>query len=276
MSGGIAAGLPVDFEQATAHIVGAIPLPGTPRSPLRYPGGKSRAVATIRDYLPDHLEAICSPFLGGGSLELSCAAAGIAVYGSDAFAPVVAFWQRALAEPVLLAEQVLRHYPVSKTKFYRLQRNWHSLDSDLDRAAIFFVLNRCSFSGTTLSGGMSPEHPRFTPSAIDRLRDFRAPNLRVECMDYKEALEEHSDKFLYLDPPYANGGKLYGKKGDMHDGFDHAELAGTLRQREGWVLSYNDCEEVRALYAGYKIVSPEWTYGMNGDKVSSELLIFNV
>lgn len=245
------------------------------RSPLRYPGGKSRAVDTIKGYLPTNLDALCSPFLGGGSLELACAADGISVFGSDAFEPVVLFWQMALTEPALLAECVRQHYPLSKARFYELQRNYHALQSELDKAAVFFVLNRSSFSGTTLSGGMSPNHPRFTPSAIERLRDFKSPNLTVECLDYKDALRQHADKFLYLDPPYANGEKLYGSKGDMHAGFRHGDLAEMLHQRDGWILSYNDSAEIRTIYKKYKIVTPEWTYGMNSDKTSRELLIVN-
>lgn len=270
----IATGLPSDFEAATAQIMRIEPRKPTVLSPLRYPGGKSRAVSTIRKHLPDNLEAICSPFFGGGSVELSCAADGIAVYGSDAFAPVVDFWQEAIKQPVLLAEQVRRYYPLTKTKFYNLQKNYGTLQSAFERATVFYVLNRSSFSGTTLSGGMSPNHPRFTQSAIDRLREFKANNVEVEQKDYMDAFEAHPDKFLYLDPPYANGGKLYGNRGDMHEGFNHGECAEMLRQRTDWLLSYNDCDVVRKLYKGYEFITPEWAYGMNGNKTSNEVLIF--
>lgn len=250
-----------------------MPNAGNIRSPLRYPGGKSRAVATIREHIPDHIEAICSPFFGGGSVELSCTADGIAVYGSDAFQPVVDFWQEALRQPVLLSEQVRRYHPLTKAEFYSLQKNYGKLKGALKRAAVFYVLNRSSFSGTTLSGGMSPEHPRFTETAIERLRNFKTENLVMDCADYKTALDKHNDKYLYLDPPYANGGKLYGNKGDMHKGFNHGELAEILHSRSNWLLSYNNCEQVRDLYTGYEIVEPKWTYGMNSDKTSSEVLI---
>lgn len=82
------------------------------------------------------------------------------------------------------------------------------MENDLNRAAVFFVLNRSSFSGITLSGGMSPGHPRFTESAIQRLREFRAPNLTVDSADFKDTLSRFPNDFLYLDPPYANGERL--------------------------------------------------------------------
>ena len=162
---------------------------------------------------------------------------------------------------------------MSRDNFYDLQKNYLELEKPLERAAVFYALNRSSFSGTTLSGGMSPGCPRFTESSINRLRDFKSTNLRVEYADYKDALNKHSDKFLYLDPPYANGGKLYGNRGDMHEGFDHGHLAKILRKRDGWLMSYNDCEMIRDLYEGCKFDVPQWTYGMNGDKSSNEVLI---
>lgn len=272
----IAQPIPGSFEEATPALAQAPESPHSDRSPLRYPGGKSRAVNTIRKYIPPETKKIASPFLGGASVELACAADGIEVRGADAFAPLVNFWKRAKESPALLSERVRNYHPLTKPRFYNLQKGFHALADELEKAAVFFVLNRASFSGTTLSGGMSPGHPRFTPSAIDRLRDFRARNLSVECADWKATLEKHGDALLYLDPPYANGEKLYGSRGDMHEGFDHEELAARLRERSGWILSYNDCERVRKLYEGCDILAPEWGYGMSNGKQSRELLIVNV
>ena len=247
----------------------------TSKSPLRYPGGKTRAVKAIRHYIPDDIDCLCSPFLGGASVELSCAADGIKVYGADAFKPIINFWQQAKANPSRLADQVRHYYPLSRNKFYCLQKSYNEIDNSLEQAAVFFVLNRSSYSGTTLSGGMSPGHPRFNMSAIGRLRNFNAGNLYLSCADYKTTLSKHDNMFLYLDPPYANGGKLYGKQGNMHEEFNHEELADMLKQRDGWILSYNDSPYIRNLYKGYKQIKPQWTYGMSNDKQSKELLILS-
>lgn len=273
---GIVQPIPGSFEEVTPALAQAPELPHSGRSPLRYPGGKSRAVGEIRKYIPQGTKKMASPFLGGASVELACAADGIEVRGADAFAPLVNFWKRAKESPALLSERVRSYHPLTKPRFYNLQKGFHALDDELEKAAVFFVLNRASFSGTTLSGGMSPGHPRFTESAIDRLRDFRASNLFVRRDDWKATLEKRGDTLLYLDPPYANGEKLYGSRGDMHEGFDHEELVARLRERSGWILSYNDCERVRKLYEGYDILAPEWGYGMSNGKQSRELLIVNV
>jgi DNA adenine methylase len=245
-----------------------------PRSPLRYPGGKNRAIKAIYSWIPEKETQLCSPFLGGGSIELACTTR-MKVWGADIFEPLVDFWQVLLKNPDQLADQVLKYHPLSRTRFYDLQKHYIHLKEKVERAAAFFVLNRSSFSGTTLSGGMSPGHPRFTPSAIERLRSFRVQNFEVECADFRDVIPKHVNAFLYLDPPYMNGQALYGVKGDVHKEFDHRALAELLRKRERWILSYNDGREVRELYSKYCILSIEWNYGMSKDKQSREILILS-
>jgi DNA adenine methylase len=248
----------------------------TLKSPLRYPGGKTRAVKEIIKYFPPDVDRVCSPFLGGGSIELELVSRGVEVFGYDIFEPVVDFWQVLLKNPKKLAQRVRKYYPLTRSKFYDLQSTFSNVKTQEERAAIFFVLNRASFSGTTLSGGMSPDHPRFTPTAIAALERFEVEHFHVQKMDFKLSLEKHRYDFLYLDPPYLlENPNLYGTKGDTHKGFDHLGLAEILTKRGGWILSYNDCPEVRKMYKGFNILTPQWAYGMNTDKKSNELLILS-
>lgn len=123
---------------------------------------------------------------------------------------------------------------------------------------------------------MSPGHPRFTDSAIARLESFAVGNFSVECADFAVSIANHPNDFLYLDPPYCIASdNLYGARGDHHRNFEHARLAELLRGRDGWLLSYNDCERVRELYRGYPFWSPKWTYGMNASKRSNEILVMS-
>ncbi len=246
-----------------------------PKSLLRYPGGKSRGAKEILKFFPSELDSICSPFIGGGSIELELANRGIKVFGYDIFEPLTSFWQELLRDPKELAERVRKYYPLTNSKFYSLQSEYMGIKNKKERAAVFFVLNRASFSGTTLSGGMSSGHPRFTQSIIERLSRFEIGNLKVENADYHDSLPKHPKDFLYLDPPYANNGKLYGERGNIHESFNHEGLAEILVKRDGWILSYNDCEIVRDLYEGFNKINLKWAYGMNNDKKSNELLILS-
>ncbi|MDD9883104.1 MAG: DNA adenine methylase [Gammaproteobacteria bacterium] len=247
----------------------------TAKSPLRYPGGKSRAVNCILDLLPPDIERLCSPFIGGGSVELALAARGIQVFAYDAFQPLVNFWRTLLEDAAGLAGVVERYYPMNKDAFYALQKRHSDIADPVESAAVFFALNRCSFSGTTLSGGMSPGHPRFTDACIKKLSDFKSQYLQVARADFSESIPRHRNDFLYLDPPYCIASKLYGTRGDHHQDFDHEGLAKLLSQHDSWLLSYNDCETVRELYNGYPFKTPTWTYGMNASRVSNEVLIMS-
>jgi DNA adenine methylase len=92
------------------------------KSPLRYPGGKYRAIELITSLVPSGVTELVSPFFGGGSIELNCAANGIRVYGYDSFKPLVAFWKLLQSDPQCLAEQVKSHHPLSQEEFDKLQK----------------------------------------------------------------------------------------------------------------------------------------------------------
>ena len=243
------------------------------KSPLRYPGGKSRAVIQILKCIPPHVTTVCAPFLGGGSIELALAARGIEVYAYDNFKPLVHFWNELLHHPKQLSKQVQQFYPLTKAQFYDLQKNYDNLSTQ-QKTAAFYALNRASFSGVTFRGGMSPHHPRFTKKAITQLATFTVNHLHVDCMDFKASISKHPHDFLYLDPPYYNAQKLYGDSNDSTS-FNHAALANLLHQRNNWILSYNDCSYIRTLYKGFKIKPLKWNYGMNASKRSNEILVFS-
>ena len=222
---------------------------------------------------------------------MAVAERGFRVYGYDVFDPIVWFWQALLSEPkklAILADSFRVSHPdyvlneenvrgLLKEDFIRFRNELKvEIDYSLMNAARVYAINRSSFSGATFSGGFSKRasYARFTDSSIERIRSFKEPNLTVEQADFKVSIPKHPDAFLYCDPPYLLGGdrdKLYGIQGSTHAGFDHRGLYDILSQRGKWVLSYNNREEIRDLYKGYKILEASWAYGMkNVSKESRE------
>ena len=245
-------------------------------SPLRYAGGKTRGAHEITSFIPDNCTKLCSPFIGGGSVEILCASKGIQVHAFDNFKPLVEFWECLLQNANKLAENVREFYPLSRDLFYSTQKTLHKINPKYRKAAAFYAINRSSFSGTTMSGGMSPGHPRFTPSSIERLKRFDMPNLTVKFANFVNSIPLFDESVtLYLDPPYVTDQRLYGNKGDLHHTFDHKKLADMLHKRGNWILSYNNIDAIRKLYANYYFHYPTWKYGMSKDKASKEILIIS-
>lgn len=144
-------------------------------------------------------------------------------------------------------------------------------------AAYYFVINRCSFSGATLSGGFSQQAStnRFNVNSINNLEKINLRKLVIHNKDFADFISDIFAKLknkkrvlMFLDPPYylGSGSKLYGKNGDMHESFDHEALAELLGQHISWIMTYNDCEYIRDLYVDYEIVDATWSYGMNNSK----------
>ena len=255
------------------------------KSLLRYPGGKTRALKHITPYFPKNLTEIVSPFFGGGSIEIHYASQGVRVHGYDIFEPLVNFWQHVLEDPKGMSRLLEEMFhPCTKDMFlqYQKKQGWDHMDNTHMlwremRACMYYALNRSSFSGATMSGGYSQQaaDKRFTQSSIDRLRNFSCPFLTVKQADFTDSLRRHDDE-TFIPPYLLEKSTLYGERGSAHKDFDHQSFAEEIKKKNNWVISYNPHPEILELYKDYKIVYPEWAYGMSKDKKSKEILILNV
>lgn len=268
-------------------------------SVLRYPGGKSRAIKVITPLIPEDTEYLYSPFFGGGSIELTCAKRSSlnTVYANDKFKPLTDFWCQAQTNANELMENLFAVRPVmTKDMFLTLRKTIKSEENALERAVMYFAINRCSFSGATFSGGFSLESKdkRFTESSIERIGLLHLHKFEFSNLDFIDFFKRHEDNmkkpkhFIYADPPYLldKGNKLYGNNGDLHENFDHRQFHAQITKFPNWIISYNDSESVRNMYKDYTILPVGWAYGMglkskNGgfdkqeQKKSSEILILS-
>lgn len=261
------------------------------RSVLRYPGGKYRARKIIESFVPSESKNIVSPFFGGGSFELYMTGKNKNVYAIDKFFVLAVFWEQLSKNSKNLAQEIQKYFNnIDSENFKKLQKelividNSKNSDNALDTAAKFFVVNRCSFSGATLSGGFSKESSktRFTQTIIDKIDQWNNPYLNFQYGDVHQLLKNLPEKtdLLFLDPPYLleeSKNKLYGVSGDMHKDFDHYIFHEQIDKLDTpFILTYNNTEEIKDLWKNYSIKEAEWAYGMNKSKKSSELIITNI
>lgn len=251
------------------------------KSPLRYPGGKSRALKLISKLLPE-FDEYREPFLGGGSIFIYAKQRfpNKKFWVNDLYFELYKFWEMAQKDVDTLIEKIYEwknQFPIGKELYKFLNANLEGFN-DLERAAAFFIYNRITFSGTSLSGGFS-EHAfsgRFTESSIQRLNEFAkvTKGSTITNLDYEELVKKEGENvFIFLDPPYYSATKsaLYGKNGHLHKSFDHIKFAETMRNcKHKWLITYDDSKYIKDLFSFANIISWDLTYGMRNVTASSD------
>lgn len=252
-------------------------------SPLRYPGGKTRACKILDKILVDYFEmknvkTVISPFFGGGSFEFFIQNKyNLNIIANDKFTQLYSFWNCCKNNQLELYQKLIETETITKEKFTEYREKIITEPNELQQAYYYFVINRCSFSGATLSGGFSKEasQKRFTKSSIEKIKSLNLENMEISNDDFEKFLNDKHDGLIFLDPPYYLGSKskLYGNNGDLHETFDHQKLQKILETKTNWMMTYNNCDYIKKLYEDCLIIETSWTYGMNKTKESSEIVI---
>jgi len=247
------------------------------KSPLRYPGGKSKAIPQIEKQLPPYFSEYREPFVGGGSLfiYLKQKYPNLKVWINDLNPEVYLFWkicQSNLKDLVTEVKKIKDNCQDGRLLFTEMSQVDVNNLSELERAVRFFVLNRITFSGTIESGGYSQNsfETRFTYSSIKRLEKLEfilTKNVTITNLDYRELLiGEKQEVFIFLDPPYyaATKSKLYGKRGSLHTSFNHEKFAENVNQcPDQWLITYDNSQEIKDNFKNANIQEWELQYGMN-------------
>ena len=268
-------------------------------SPLRYAGGKSKAVCLILDNLPKLREKkIVSVFFGGGSFEL-CASQqlGINVIGYDIFGILTNFWNVLINNKEKFLEE-LKKFKITTDEFtknrhillsywdkvkpkdleYKTMKEYkltdsekNLLDNDKILQAVYYYYNMTLSYGPMFLGWPSSNEikPDKFARRIDKLEKMNLQNLSVENLDFVRSIKKHPNDFLFLDPPYYLGKDSKMFKGMYpncnfaihHNGFEHDKLCEMLKEHKGgFLLTYNDCDTIRDMYKDYKQIFPKWQY----------------
>ena len=270
------------------------------KTPLRYPGGKSRATKKMAEFFPlfsDYKE-FREPFVGGGSVALYITQMypHLDIWVNDLYEPLYNFW-RELQENANEVKNILlqlkqRHPDPASAKYLFLEAKEY-LSKPLrqtttkDRAVSFYIVNKCSFSGLTESSSFSKQASdnNFSMRGIEKLpyygrliKDWKITNL-----PYGELMTDNKKTFVYLDPPYDIKSNLYGKKGNMHKGFDHDDFFWTCdRYVCDQMVSYNSSNLIKSRFIDWKPYEYDHTYTMRSvgeymqeQQQRKELLLLN-
>jgi DNA adenine methylase len=265
-------------------------------SPIRYPGGKSRAVNFLKQFVPEYAE-YREPFIGGGSLfvYLKQIYPTRKYWISDAYRELIIFWQVLQRDAKKLSAKILHDKLIASLKelFDDMRNNIYAMNCEFDIARAFFIINKCAFSGlmhSTFSQNASVDN--FSEACIKRLALYGdiLRDVEITNEDYNVALQRASENvFIFLDPPYSlsikSNNALYGKNGEQHKSFSHEKFATDVTNcKHRFLITYNNSQEFRTLFNNYKQLEWNLRYAMKPSKnaqsdliqkMGAELLIWN-
>ena len=245
--------------------------------PLPYPGGKHKLAWMLMPYLQDawriagRPRQYREPFVGAGGMllpflqwRLSQGGRKPSLWINDKEPGIACFWTALKSQPAKLIRLVSVAPSPSSALFERLKEQMRrskvgpdgAPDQVLHVAFWEVLLRNWSYSGKGWRGGYSKKVAEaWSPfETARRLRSIARLLEQVDfqhgictTLDFADVISAPGRALIYCDPTYVRAGKkLYGH---FLRPKDHLRLAEVLtRNRQPWVLSYDDAPLVRRLY----------------------------
>lgn len=247
-------------------------------------GGKSQLARTIIEMMPEH-KHYCEVFGGAGWVLFKKTPSQLETI-NDINGDLINLYRVFKYHPEALLTE-FSTLLVARDEFERLKATPSHLLTDIQRASRFYYLLRTCF-------GAKIENPNFF-SHVERaphlklgedLREFltkiheRLQKVNIENRNFDVLIEkmDRPDTLFYLDPPYYNCEKYYGK--DIFSRDDFLKLRDILKNIKGkFILSLNDVPEVRSIFEDFHIQSKKirWSVGIHSTNENNgkEVIITN-
>jgi DNA adenine methylase len=267
-------------------------------APLRYPGGKAKFAPFIASVMEKN--GLCGghyfePYAGGAAVALELLFHGAAghIHINDLDNAVYDFWEcvKNRSEEML---KLLHDTPINMEQwhYWREVLRGNVSVGQLERGFATLFMNRTNRSGVLKGGvvgglaqaGTYKLDARFKKDVLTKRIEKIAQHSSSISIYNEDALSllSKSKEFLpkksliYLDPPYyVKGQGLYR---NFYEHKDHEAIAKLLQKKRfgrAWVVSYDNVEEIQAMYE----ISKGLTYGINYTAqtryIGSEVMFFS-
>lgn len=267
-------------------------------SPLRYPGGKGSLAAFLTDVIDlNDLrgQQYYEPYAGGAGAALNLLRDGVVseVHINDADRRIFAFWKSVLHESERFVDKIFSTaLDINEWRIQQAICLHPDAHSDFDVGFSAFYMNRCNRSGVLTGAGPIGGYEqsgkwnlgvRFNREALsERVLSLgkQRQNIKTYNLDAIDFLKKNLPKgparskaFVYLDPPYVNNGQRLYLNAYSHK--DHSKVSQYIEKQNclHWILSYDDTDLVRNLYAKYNIFHLPIRYSLQQKKSAKELVI---
>ena len=287
---------PVRKPSQPIHNTPPPPAKENPLRPLfRYPGGKYRLrepiLAELIRLMPG-CTGYREPFIGGGAIAMNLLPNMQTgeVWLNDLDSGIAALWNSIIQYPAELEAKIQEFTPSVGTyrQFQKdLSKGFSNPKAMVGHAFRKLAVHQMSYSGLGEMaggplGGWKQESQykidsRWSPDRlVESVRKYQKMlaklKVRVTSLDFSKVLSGSVPALVYLDPPYFQAGQVCYR--NSFSPTDHERLAAALkRTNHQWVLSYDDCPEIRDLYRWARIVAIPVKYSIAGSRNESELLI---
>ncbi len=252
------------------------------RAPFAWVGGKSKLAKDIIDLIPEHKTYI-EVFGGAGSVLYQKEPSKLEVF-NDINSELINLHLAIRNNPQTLSIY-LNQLLISRVLFSQIKDKKIKPRNKIEAAAFYLYLLTQSFGSKGNNFAMSAKSGRKPKNIYKSYQVFsnRLKGVTIENKSFQELipLYDKPDSFFYLDPPYVKTEKYYKNIGEFGIK-EHKQLASILSNIKGkFLLSYNDCEEIRDLYKNFNIQSSkeiDYILGANMHKKAKkvkELFITN-
>jgi DNA adenine methylase len=273
---------------------------------------KDVIIKKIASLITEDITEYREPFFGGGSIGIEfltqCSSSLFnkihSVWINDFDVGVACLWTSVIRHPEELKEKIKSFTP-STSNFYEfkdfltnLEKYRKDIISPLEIVDIGFkkiAIHQISYSGLgTMSGSPLGGHnqksdykidcrwsPDYLCRKIDKLNkmfnSFSIKDTKCSAHDFCVLLANpsNSKSVVYLDPPYFDSiNKKFNLYQHAFNNEDHTRLCKALKEtKHKWVLSYNNCQEIKSMYSWAKIEEVNIEYSISGIRNKKELLI---
>lgn len=264
-------------------------------TPLRYPGGKGKFASFVKDLMElnnlsgDYLE----PYAGGAGVALDLLYNGYCqnIHINDFDVAVFNFWT-AVTQDTDNFLQLLYNTEVSIDEWFKQREILEDPENhtQLEHGFATFFLNRTNRSGI-LKGGVIGGKKQTGTYKLDARYNKNDLSKRIEKIGkYKDRIRVYncdalellgrvddllpSDSLIYLDPPYYVKGQGLYRNFYVHD--DHVKIRKALDKiKSKWIVSYDNCPEIKEIYAGYHQEDYELNYSAYYKTKGAEVMIYS-
>ena len=255
---------------------------------IKYAGGDTTIIKPLLKLMPDHI-CYVEVFGGGAVFLLNKPPSKVEVY-NDVDGDLVNLFKVVKERPDEFLKE-LDLLPYSRQLYYEFQYKLRGEEDPIKRAAMYYYIIRCCFSGKVGSGfstGKGVNQARKYFNALEDIRKIhkRLKNVVIEQLDFRDCILRYDGErtLFYLDPPHlyyaTEKGKDYYKYGFTDR--DYMDLLNLLTKIKGKFILKQTYQQFVAEWARENkfnmkvITAPRWAKRDFGErKYMGVMLIYN-